>query len=87
MQPTDLEPPSIVIMQSLPRTGALHWKRLAEAARVHRAGLLAAGVRRDSEGESRLSHSSCLVKNELGNPHFSPLLYCILFYTGSSSVN
>ena len=28
-----------------------------------------------------------LVKNELGNPYFSLLLYCILFYTGSSSVN
>ena len=31
--------------------------------------------------------SSCLVKNELGNPHSSLLLYCILHYTGSSSVN
>ena len=28
-----------------------------------------------------------LVKNELGNPHSSLLLYCILYYTGSSSVN
>ena len=30
-----------------------------------------------------------LVKNELGNPHSSllVLLYCILLYTGSSSVN
>ena len=28
-----------------------------------------------------------LVKNELGNPYFSLLLYCKLFYTGSSSVN
>ena len=53
VQLTDREPPSIIIMQSLPRTGALHWKRLAEAARVHRAGKLAPGVRRDFEGESR----------------------------------
>ena len=30
---------------------------------------------------------SCLVKNELGNPHSSLLLCCILYYTGSSSVN
>ena len=30
---------------------------------------------------------SCLVKNELGNPHSSLLLCCILHYTGSSSVN
>ena len=36
---------------------------------------------------ARLSHSSCLVKNELGNSHSSLLLYCILHYTGSSSVN
>ena len=28
-----------------------------------------------------------LVKNELGNLHSSLLLYCILYYTGSSSVN
>ena len=34
-----------------------------------------------------LPASSCLVKNELGNPCFSLLLYCILLYTGSSSVN
>ena len=31
--------------------------------------------------------SSYLVKNEHGNPYFSLLLYCILLYTGSSSVN
>ena len=31
--------------------------------------------------------TSCLVKNELGNLHSSLLLYCILHYTGSSSVN
>ena len=28
-----------------------------------------------------------LVKNELGNLYFSLLLYCILLYTGSASVN
>ena len=28
-----------------------------------------------------------LVKTDLGNPYFSLLLYCILLYTGSSSVN
>ena len=26
-------------------------------------------------------------KNDLDNPYFSPLLYCILVYTGSLSVN
>ena len=40
-----------------------------------------------SPTSSSLTHSSCLVKNELGNPHSSLLFYCILYYTGSSSVN
>ena len=36
---------------------------------------------------NKWSHSSRLVKNDLGKPYFSLLFYCILLYTGSSSDN